>query len=212
MVKVLFWDVTNEGANFWFATANTVLILGAIAVAVGTIGAIAMGGAKEYFADARIAENEAETARALERAAEANLKAEQEKLARLVIEQRLAPRFLNDSQQSRIADKIRRFSGQRFQFVSYQDDPEVKGFVVSLLQTLVSAGWEGVPVQEFLMGNVVLGVTIEVPSSKENSFRLAAESLAEALQSEGVTASVQLNSSLDSKAPDQIRIKVGKKP
>jgi hypothetical protein len=59
------FDVTPEGANFWFDAFNVILFIGAFAVAVGTYGSIRMGSAKEKFADERIVANEAETKRAI---------------------------------------------------------------------------------------------------------------------------------------------------
>lgn len=165
------FDITLPVAERWYDIFNIVLIIGAIAVAIATYGVIKMGAIKEHFADERISANEAKTARAIAdsdiakaqaaeanaRAAEANKKAEEERLARLKIEARLAPRTLTGTQQQAIIDKIRPFAQQQFEFASYQEDQEVHGLVLTLIQTLLAAGWKGLPAREMLMGGLVVG-------------------------------------------------------
>ena len=72
-VKVLMLTVTEPLADLLFTLSNVVLVIGAAAVLIGTIGAIAMGGAKERFADQRISDNEVKAAKANARANEAAL-------------------------------------------------------------------------------------------------------------------------------------------
>lgn len=88
------FTVTESAASALLGYANGLLILGTIAVLIGTIGAIWMGSAKEHFANERISANEVETARAKEAAAVANQKAEAERVERLKLELKLAPRML----------------------------------------------------------------------------------------------------------------------
>ena len=102
-VKVLMFTVTESLANTLFLLANIVLIAGAAAVLIGTIGAIAMGSAKEQFANERISANETETARAKadaetakEGAAQANARALE---AQVALEQFRAPRAISQAQQ-----------------------------------------------------------------------------------------------------------------
>lgn len=66
------FDVSAEGANFWFDISNLVLLVGAVLVAVGTYGAIKFSGIKEKFADERISANETETKRAVAESDKAN--------------------------------------------------------------------------------------------------------------------------------------------
>lgn len=56
--------VTESLANTLFAWSNVMLIAGAAAVLIGTIGAIAMGTAREQFANERISANERATGEA----------------------------------------------------------------------------------------------------------------------------------------------------
>jgi hypothetical protein len=63
---------TPESANFWFNVSNSILVIGALAVAIGTYGAISTAYKKEKFSDERIAANEAETKRAAAESDKAN--------------------------------------------------------------------------------------------------------------------------------------------
>ena len=127
------------------------------------------------------------------------------------LEVRLAPRSLSPDQIQSIRDHLSPFPGIQFQFVSYQDDAEVKNLVLQLIKTLLSAGWKGLPAQEFLMASLVVGVTVEyAPSSKEALERPAAV-FADALNRNGIAATVKANPELADR-PDQVRVMVGKKP
>ena len=74
-VRKLMFNVTPSAASLWFDIANISLVIGAVLVALGTYGAITMGSIKERFADVRISENVAATAKANEAAATANERA-----------------------------------------------------------------------------------------------------------------------------------------
>jgi multidrug efflux pump subunit AcrA (membrane-fusion protein) len=121
-VRVLMWEISASLADRLFALSNVVLILGAAAVLIGTIGAIVMSGVREQFANERISANETATAQATaesdaakrdaaaateraalaeQRAAEANLE-----LARFK-----APRAISPEQRNRIAEKMKEFIG-----------------------------------------------------------------------------------------------------
>jgi hypothetical protein len=100
--KVFIWNISEPAADFLFNLFNVVLIFGAFAVFVGTIGSIWMQAAKSYFSDERIAANEAATARAKadaeiarEGAAAAHAKALE---AELALEKYRAPRTLSPPQ------------------------------------------------------------------------------------------------------------------
>lgn len=88
---------------------------------------------------ARIAEAEA-------RAAEANKKAEEERLARVRIEERLAPtRRLSPEQQQSLVGRLKSFAGERFWVITETNDwdrgSEQVRFSEQLSATLVAAGW-----------------------------------------------------------------------
>lgn len=189
--------ISLKVAERWHDIFNVILFVGAFAVAVGTYGAIKMGAIKERFAN--------------ERAVEGNKKAEEERLARLKIEEKLAPRTLTGAQQDKIIQKLAAFSGQQFESASYQEDQEVHRLAVTLIQTLLAAGWKGLPAREMLGLGLVIGVIVEYAPEKEEEFGAAAHALADALNTEGVLASALANAEMSDHA-DRIRIKVGKKP
>lgn len=169
-----------------------------------------LAAASERIAEAsvRIEETTARAAEANARAAEANKIAEEERHARVRIEQRLAPRSLSGEQQKNIAEKLRQFATQSFEFLSYQDDQEVRGLVLMIAQSLLAAAWQGVKPTSFLAFDLIIGVIIEYPT---NESKAAATALANALLGEGITASASLNQKY-TEHTERIRIRVGKKP
>lgn len=79
-LKMSMPTISSPLASFLYDLANVVLSVGALAVLVGTIGAIWMGSVKERYSDERIAANEAQTATAnaaAERAKEGASKADE---------------------------------------------------------------------------------------------------------------------------------------
>lgn len=58
------FDVSPDGANFWFDISNLVLLVGAVLVALGTYGTIRFAGIKEKFSDERTAALETQTEQA----------------------------------------------------------------------------------------------------------------------------------------------------
>jgi hypothetical protein len=91
------------------------------------------------------AEARRETSDALERISSLQTEAEKlkelaeaDRLARIKIEQKLAPRLLTNKQQEAIIEKIKPFAPQQFEFVSHQDDPEVVQLVHTLVRLLIA--------------------------------------------------------------------------
>lgn len=146
------FDITSSQANFWFDTFNVVLFLGALAVAVGTYGAIKMGAIKERFSDERVATNESQTARANEAAAVANKSAAEanERTARLGqeteelraknldLERTYSPRSINNGV---VATALKPFNDVLFQVISIPD-AEPRRTAGQLAATLLLAGWQ----------------------------------------------------------------------
>lgn len=121
-----------------------------------------------------------------------------------------APRQLSAEQRDAIASRLRAFSPQ-FDFASYQDDQEVRGLVVALVEVLHGAGWKGLPASEMLFGGLVVGVVVEYTPAREKDFGLPARALVEALNAQGITASVSVTEEMN-RLPDRIRVSVGRKP
>lgn len=142
------FDVSAPWASFWYDVFNGMLFLGAFAVAAGTYGSIKMGAVKERFSDERISANEAETKRAIadsdiakKDAAEANLKLETEKLARLKLEEKLAPRTLADPVRSALIASLSPFNGKLIRIVSDVSSTEARGFAAQLGAMFEDSGW-----------------------------------------------------------------------
>ena len=97
--------------------------------------------------DASVARRDAESfqleiAKANERAAEANWKTEEEKLARLKIEESLAPRRISGEQTSRLAKDLKPLNGQKVNLLFISGDPETAVFGDLLSSALKTAGLE----------------------------------------------------------------------
>ncbi len=60
--KILMWQITSSQADLWFTISNIFLIIGAVAVLVGTIGAVTTSSIRDHFSDQRISENEKQIA------------------------------------------------------------------------------------------------------------------------------------------------------
>jgi len=129
-------------------------------------------------ADLRIAE-------AQQRAAEANQKAEEERLARLKIEEKLAPRHMTADQQQAIAGKLKAFAGQKLNVFVYASDQEVVRFANSLIPALQSAGWVlSVSAGQEGAARAVPGMLVEFRDGASAKDLAAGRALVEALSRE----------------------------
>jgi hypothetical protein len=71
-MKVLMWNVSSPMADRLYGVSNWLLLAGAFAVVVGTVGSITMGTVREYFVSERLRANEAAAERAVTDAETAN--------------------------------------------------------------------------------------------------------------------------------------------
>jgi hypothetical protein len=149
------------------------------------------------------AEAESHLAGALERAASAER--ESAKLTN-----RFADRTLTDAQLVAIADKLKPFVGQEFEFSVYWDLREPMALANRILAALNLAGWTYIrPGKGWLLGGVS-GVTVYVHHDAVERTRRAADSLAAALNAEGIPAEFKTES--DPGHPDnKINIMIGTK-
>lgn len=83
-----------------------------------------------------------DVAKANERAAEANRSAEQEKLARLKIEERLAPRLLSKEQSDKLTAAIGKFPGQKIEIMEYSLSREASSLSKQIQAALGAAKWD----------------------------------------------------------------------
>jgi hypothetical protein len=106
------FHLSLQAANELYGVSHALLIIGALLVFAGTVGVFWTGDLRDRYAAERISNNEAETAiataeaaKASERAAELTRQAaslqvdlERERIERLKIEERIAPRRLTERQ------------------------------------------------------------------------------------------------------------------
>jgi hypothetical protein len=155
-------------------------------------------------ADERAARAESETARL-------NKLAEEERLARVKIEERIAWRTLTQEQQHRIRNELMPFSGQEFSLATYRDDQECMGLYNTLNSIAVAAGWKYPnPTWGTLLGILEQGITLRLSPSANEITKHAANALATALKHEGMATTIVFDPPA---APvNSIQIRVGKKP
>jgi hypothetical protein len=225
-VKVLMFTLTESVANTWFGVSNIVLIVGAAAVLIGTIGAIAIGSAKEQFSNERISANEAETERARAEAASANARAEE---ARLELAKLKAPRLLSDAQIAAVAERARAFANVRFDMSVITGDPEAMMLLRSIADSLKQGGWRWVewnhPNGPFMNvykfpdtpnigqgGGVGVGVRVLVHRDHIGVYGETAKALALALQAADIGAEPGIVGTDDIPNHDTIHVVIGKKP
>lgn len=160
-----------------------------------------------------LAQLEKETQEAAARAAEANRKAEEEKLARVKIEQRLADRVLTDAQLATIADKVRPFSGQEYQVTTFWELREPLAISNRIHQALTLAGWTYIPHGQggaFLLGGLS-GVQVWIHPDADVQVKNAANSLVSALNDEDIAAVLKQQNPQNPK-DNKIALNVGTKP
>ncbi len=191
--------LSYETAASVYNWAN-VFLIGALLVGfVATALVVKMGNIKEAYLKRDIATANAESARAHERAAqaeertaEANKKAEEERLARVKIEEKLAPRRLTQEQQSSISEHMSSWAKLpgtkiRQSVAVFPSSPSFESAVLAdqIAAVLERAGWDmNRNAVTFGMSFSVAGVGI-LTSSNPRSIAVA-EALAEALNSERI--------------------------
>jgi hypothetical protein len=131
----------------WIDRGKTVAtFLVAIGVAAEFAFAWIEGPARKRLDDAkevRIAEAEARAAEANREASELRKQAETERLARVKIEEKLAPRHLTTEQKRSIAGKLNRFRGHVVNLMTFSTDAEVVRFSADIEQALAGANGAG---------------------------------------------------------------------
>ncbi len=184
-------------------------------------------GAAEALKQAARAEENLGNARkdaalANERAAEANKIAEGERLARLKIEQRLAPRKLNDDQQKRIEAKVKPFANTAYE-LAVNPVPEAVDLLSTIDTVLRAAGWatnesakkdfrfvftlkNGSKVEQV----VTSGISIQGTKTFLQKNGPAAEALVLALRAEGLETNATILPD-DDPSPETLHVVIGSK-
>jgi hypothetical protein len=161
-VRLLMWEISSALSDRLFPISNLVLIVGAAAVLIGTIGTIVMSGVRERFGDERISANEARAAVAGQEAAKANEAAAILRAQNLALEKIIAPRRLTVEQQRTIADALSSFSPRRIKLQSYASDVEAGVLGGQIKAALVAAHLGGVDALYSVngFGNVSFGIHV----------------------------------------------------
>jgi len=147
---------------------------------------VASADAASREAVAKVADAEARIAEANRAASEANAIAEKERIARLELELRLAPRVLTDEQRGQIVTRLSQFGALSAQVVIWGDTYEIQAFARAIISCLRDAGWEvGLSAALAGAGNVT-GIPIGVRSDADSNTHAAATELVSALSSVGV--------------------------
>ena len=172
----------------WLYDAANVSLLGALVVGVvATALVVWMGNVKEEYLRRELADTNvrAEEARAVSaeanaRAADANQKAEEERLARVKIEEKLAPRSIAPRQIVALSEKLKPYVGMTIDILQIGESPEITHFRSLIEKTLRAAGWH--PLSSTAVGSgSFIGLSIGVLDDSSNADKSAATALLLAL-------------------------------
>lgn len=186
---------------------------GGLLIAIGVAGEI-------IFASAAASKRDKLRDRNVLRVAELNRKAEQERLARVRIEESLvklkASRTLNKDQVERITEKLRPFAGSPFDmYVS--SDPDSVALMHQLKDAITAAGWNITPapgpilVDEIAALITYSGVCIEIAQDYLQQLEPAAVYAREALLAEGIATCANATPG-KGRNKEVIHVIVGSKP
>ncbi|HEY2547720.1 MAG TPA: hypothetical protein VGI46_16735 [Candidatus Acidoferrum sp.] len=144
-------------------------------------------------------------AKAEERAAEANKAAEEERLARLKIEERLAPRRLTAEQIHFLQTKLGRFAGQPIQISYLVGDVESQTYASEFAEALGPIGWQVGMGPPNMFNFAGLAIRVQDPTEVPE----AAEEMAKVIEATGITVQrthtpnkVQINGNRPSRSFD----------
>ncbi|OKO87705.1 hypothetical protein AC629_12845 [Bradyrhizobium sp. NAS80.1] len=126
--------MTLAAASFWNSAANLGLLGSAILLFLATFVLWQTADRKEELWDADKADANLKIAELNKEAANAKLETERLRL-------RFAWRTMDKDQRSRISSKLKKYSGQRFEIVTYTSDIEAANFGAKIHEALRDAGW-----------------------------------------------------------------------
>jgi len=154
-----------------------------------------------------------DVAKANERAAEANHLAEQEKLARLKIEERLAPRSLNKEQSDKLTTALGKFPGQKIEIAEYTLSREASSLSKKIQAALVAAKWAAKVIA--MIGGAELEPGIHILIAQGQTEFPAVTALMQILKEQGFIVTFRYDAGFSGPvlpAPGVIRMVVGPKP
>lgn len=191
-----------EGWKAFFEIGSVVLLLLTFAFAAG---ALIVNNRLNAIQARELADFGLKVATANQRAAEASEKAEQERLARVKIEERLAGWQLEPEARARLTERLKAFAKTPFDL---SVNPREASFMETLNGVLEAAGWSlqapkfvGTPPQ-WATGSVACplvvhdkacmitsaGISIEIAQERMKDFERAGAALMEGLTAEGIPA------------------------
>jgi hypothetical protein len=188
----------ESSASLWDGISFWLIGVGAGLAFVGTVAAVharklgrELATEKTAIAAREKAASDRAIAEANARAADANKIAEQERLARLQLEARLAPRSLSSEQSVDLISKLKNFSGAEIDVCEYPNDFETARLTSQIVESLKAAAWTVngfrplAPTTRIFAG---LAVLIDESTAVERE-RRAAQTLADALRSQALVVS-----------------------
>ena len=184
--------------------ANIALIASLVVGVVSTFIVVWMGNVKEGYLKREIAI-------AHERAAELNQKAEEERLARVKIEERLAPRHITQAQQNSIEKKLSEFKNNRVAFGVKPSTDESEWFMRWLAAPFSMAGSKvEMHASPSEMKYIHAGVMIE--TTRHPQAIAIANKVVDALKAEGIkTDTAPLLEQIPTTDPLRLLIVIGSK-
>jgi hypothetical protein len=150
-----FGWLSLESASFWNTVANWGLLIGLIIGVFSTYVIVVTGNVKEKYFKLEIANSN-------KQAAEANQKAEEERLARVKIEERLAPRIIN---RGVFLEALKGKPKAPVEVLYLKDDPECINLSTQLLMLLNEAGWVIIRYEPIPSENPEAEVKFPMPSA-----------------------------------------------
>ncbi|UBT76734.1 hypothetical protein LCH33_000029 [Pseudomonas amygdali] len=226
-------DMAPSTADAIFNWANIVLVTGGVITVGATVLIFWITGVRERYADERLAANEVMTAKANADAASAHVltasienqnirlrtKLEEERVARLLLEARIAPRRLTSEHKDRLVLALQKFQGQKIKVVSPQNT-ESNEYALDFIDVFKKAGWRVLDSSTSTGVTFVgydiepLGIQLSVPSEhdRESIVELAAQALALTLFNEGLRDNQDFNTPIEELEGDVLEISVGVKP
>jgi len=222
MIKVGIWNVSEPVANALFWTCVWAFVLGSVLVMLASIGIALTSVAQERIFRERISANEAATAEANRKAAEANRAAEHERLERLKLEQELekrtAPRRITGDLQTALVAALSPFatSSDPHRPIDAGIGPttsafESANFAEQIAQTLELAGWRVNRSSDFAPGFAYSLPGIGVMAGTNPRQMAKAEALVQTLLEQDVLATMLAPSPLLLEMPS-ITVYVGDHP
>lgn len=176
------WDAPIEFANRVYTWAYIGLVIGAALTAIATMSLFWASAIRDKDADTQIARAKADAARALAQAADANEKAEAERLARVKIEERLAGRSMSSSDDKKIFAEISQFSGTPIHIFIAGNTMEIDNIAKEIAHVLSDAHWR--PTTWTWSGiESVQGIIVMIKPGASDESTAAAKALNAALNS-----------------------------